>query len=365
MKHTRHLSSTDFLYKILDTPSPTGMEIQAQRIWADYVAPYTDAQECDAYGSTWATLRAKQKNAPTLMLDAHADEIGFSIRHITDDGFAYVERLGGSDVAIARGRRLRFFGDKGEVFGIIGNTAIHIREDQDKAPKLWELYVDLGCRSKEEVEKLGLHVGDRAVYCDGPLMLNDGGRLVCRALDDRLCGYIVAETARALHERKIRPAWNIIFANSVQEEVGCYGAQMLTYRIHPDAAICLDVTHATDTPGLAPTRYGEVKLGLGPCLCIGPACHPKLNARIEQVAAAAKLPLQRETSGRATGTNTDSIFRSREGVPSTNLSLPLRYMHSPVETADLADVSATVDVLVEFIVSLKASEHFRHTLRGE
>ena len=159
--------SSDFLKKILETPSPTGMEIEAQRIWAKYIAPYTDTQECDAYGSTWATLRSKQEGAPTLMLDAHADEIGFSIRHITDDGFAYVERLGGSDVAIARGRRLRFFGKKGEVIGVIGNTAIHIRDDEGKAPKLWELYVDFGCRNREEVEALGLRVGDRAVYCDG------------------------------------------------------------------------------------------------------------------------------------------------------------------------------------------------------
>ena len=354
--------STDFLKKILETPSPTGMEIEAQRIWAKYIAPYTDTQECDAYGSTWATIRSKRKNAPTLMLDAHADEIGFSIRYITDDGFAHVERLGGSDVAIARGRRLRFFGSKGEVMGVIGNTAIHIRDDEGKAPKLWDLYVDFGCRNRAEVEALGLRVGDRAVYCDGPLMLNNGARLVCRALDDRLCGFILAETARTLKERKISPAWNIVFANTVQEEVGCIGAGMLTYRLAPDAAICLDVTHATDTPGLSSTRYGEVKLGLGPSLCIGPACHPKINARLEQVAEQGSLPLQRETSGRTTGTNTDSIFRSRTGVPSTNLSLPLRYMHSPVETADMGDVQATIDLLVAFIASLEVSDSFFHKL---
>ena len=354
--------SEEFLKLILETPSPTGMEIQAQRLWAKYIAPYTDSQECDAYGSTWATLRSKHENAPTLMLDAHADEIGFSIRHITDDGFAHIERLGGSDVAIARGRRLRFFGSKGEVMGVIGNTAIHIRDDGDKAPKLWDLYVDFGCRNREEVEALGLRVGDRAVYCDGPLMLNNGARLVCRALDDRLCGFILAETARTLHERKITPAWNIVFVNSVQEEVGCIGAEMVTYRLNPDAAICLDVTHATDSPGLSTARYGEVKLGKGPCMCIGPACHPTINARLEKVASEKELPLQRETSGRTTGTNTDSIFRSRGGVPATNLSLPLRYMHSPVETADMDDVQATINLLVEFIASLTLEDSFRYTL---
>lgn len=355
-------AAREFLETILDTPSPTGMEMDAQRIWASYIRPYTDSQECDAYGSAWAVLKSDKKDAPTLMLDAHADEIGFSIRYITPEGFAHVERLGGSDVAIARGRRLRFFGTDGEVYGIIGNTAIHIRDDGDKSPKLWELYVDFGCDSREEVEALGLRVGDIGVYCDGPLMLNNGKRLVCRALDDRLCGFIIAETARALHEQGIRPEWNIVFANTVQEEVGCIGAQMLTYRIRPDAAICLDVTHGTDTPGLNAARYGDVRLGKGACLCFGPACHRNVNARIELVADEGNIPLQRETSGRTTGTNTDQIFRSRRGVPATNLSLPLRYMHSPVETADMGDVQACIDLLVAFIRSLKVTDDFRHKL---
>lgn len=352
----------DFLTELLNTPSPTGMEMDAQRLWAGYIKPYTDEQQCDAYGSAWAVLRSRHQGAPTLMLDAHADEIGFSIRYIDEHGFARIERLGGSDVAIARGRRLCFFGTDGEVYGVIGNTAIHIRDDGDKAPKLWDLYVDFGCDSREEVEALGLHVGDRGIYCDGPLMLNDGKRLVCRALDDRLCGFITAQTARSLHEQGIQPEWNIVFANTVQEEVGCYGAQMLTYRLQPDAAICLDVTHATDSPGLDQGRYGDVRLGKGGCLCFGPACHPNLNARLELVASQAGLPMQRETSGRATGTNTDQIFRSRSGVPSTNLSLPLRYMHSPVETADMGDVQACVDLLVAFIRSLRVEDRFGHQL---
>ena len=193
-------------------------------------------------------------------------------------------------------------------------------------------------------------------------MLNNGKKLVCRALDDRLCGFILAETARRLHEQGISPAWNIVFANTVQEEVGCIGAAMLTYRIQPDAAICLDVTHATDSPGLNTARYGDIKLGKGPTLCFGPACHPNLNARIERVVDAHMLPMQRETSGRTTGTNTDQIFRSRSGVPATNLSLPLRYMHSPVETADMADVQSTIELLTAFIADLKAEDDFRHTL---
>lgn len=352
----------EFLEDYLNNASPTGHEMEGQRIWARYIAPYTDEQQVDAYGSAWAVLRSSKKNAPTLMLDAHADEIGFTIRYIDDNGFVRVERLGGSDVAIGRGRRLRFFGTDGEVYGITGNTAIHIRDDGDKAPKVYDLYVDFGCDSREEVEALGLRVGDVGVYCDGPLMLNNGKRLVCRALDDKLCGYITAEVARALHQKGIKPEWNIVFCNTVQEEVGCIGAGMLTYRLQPDAAICLDVTHGTDSPGLDKGRYGDIRLGKGGVLCFGPACHPNINARLEMVADAGKIPMQRETSGRTTGTNTDQIFRSRAGVPATNLSMPLRYMHSPVETADMGDVQACVDLLVAFIKSLKVKDDFRHKL---
>ncbi len=354
-------TAEEFLSQILDTPSPTGLEMDAQRLWAQYIAPYTDEQQCDAYGSTWATLRAATEGAPTLMLDAHADEIGFAIRHIQEDGFVRIERVGGSDIPIARGRRLRFIGRDGEVVGIIGNTAIHIREDYEKAPKLWELYVDFGCESREEVEALGLGIGDLGVYCDGPLMLGNN-KLVCRALDDRLCGFILAETARSLHEKGIRPAWNIVFANTVQEEIGSVGASMLAYRLNPAAAICLDVTHATDSPGLDKGRYGDVRLGKGGCLCYGPVCHPNINARLELVAGEGEIPLQREVAGRGTSTNTDMIYRVRSGVPSTNLSLPLRYMHSPVETADMRDVQACIDLLVAFVSSLSLKDDFCHRL---
>ncbi len=356
--------ATDFLSEYLETPAPTGLEMEAQRLWASYIKPYTDEVQCDAYGSTWALLRAAGENAPTLMLDAHADEIGFSIRYIDDKGFARVERVGGSDVAIARGRRIRFLGTDGEIIGITGNTAIHLRggATDEKAPKLHELYIDFGCDSREEVEALGLHVGSVGVYCDGPLLLSHGNRLVCRALDDRLCGFILAETARALAILGIKPAWNIVFANTVQEEIGCVGAGMLAFRIQPDAAICLDVTHATDSPGLDKARYGDIRLGAGASLSFGPVCHPNVNARLELVAYEQEIPLQRETTGRTTGTNTDQVYRSRSGVPATCLSLPLRYMHSPVETADMRDVQSCIDLLVAFITRLQPGDNFRHQL---
>ncbi len=357
------LDSMDFLSELLETPSPTGQEMEGQRVWASYIAPFTDELDCDAYGSAWAVMRAAENadTAPTLMLDAHADEIGFSIRYIDDNGFARVERTGGSDVAIARGRRVRFMGSEGEVIGITGNTAIHLRGGENKEPQLWDLYIDFGCDSREEVEQLGIRVGDVGVYCDGPLLIHNN-RLVCRALDDRLCGFILAEVARKLHESGTKPAWNVVFANTVQEEIGGYGAKMLSYRLQPDAAICLDVTHATDSPGLDRARYGDIRLGAGAALSFGAVCHPNLNSRICLVAEQNDMPIQRETIGRASGTNTDSVFDSRRGIPATNLSLPLRYMHSPVELADMRDVQSCIDLLLCFVQSLRYEDDFAHRL---
>lgn len=371
----------EVLISLLEMPSPSGFEMDAQRLWAKEMAEFAPQVECDAYGNTWATIPAAIPDAPTLMIEAHADEIGFMVRHITKDGFLRVERVGGTDVAIARGRRVRFSGKKGDVMGITGNTAIHIRDDEGKVPKLWELYVDVGANSAKEVEKLGLRIGNVGVYYDGPVLLNDS-RLVCRALDNRLSGFILLLLAHRLADRAmktkkpavakgkkastialpIRPAWNIILANTVQEEVGCVGAGMLTYRLKPQAGICIDVTHAIDTPGLDAGRFGDIRLGKGPCLAHGTANHPLMVDRLEKAATTKKIPLQHEAVGRSTGTNADSIYKSRIGVPAALISIPLRYMHSPVETADLDDVKNVVTLLEAFIFSLTAQDSFNHKL---
>jgi endoglucanase len=350
-----------FLMDLLDTPSPSGQEIEAQRFWAKGIRPYADSVTNDAYGNAWAVIESKKAKAPTLMIEAHADEIGFMIRYITRDGFLRVERVGGTDAAIARGRRVRFLGAQGEVIGVIGNTAIHLRSGDEKAPKTWDLFVDVGASTPEEVEELGLRVGHVGVYCDGPILLNDN-RLVCRALDNRLSGFVLVELARRLAEDKKNLAWNVVLVNAVQEEVGGNGATMVAHRLRPDAAICIDVTHATDSPGLDKGRYGDIRLGKGPALAYGTANQPNVRARLELVGEKANIPLQFEATGYCTGTDTDSIFISRNGIPSALVSLPLRYMHSPVETADLRDVEATIDLLQDFILSLKKNDDFKDAL---
>ena len=351
-----------FLYDLLETPSPTGFEMPGQRVWADYLKPLADTVECDAYGSTWATLKGKTDKV--VMLESHADEIGYIIKQITAEGYLRLDRIGGSDTATARGRRLRILGTKGEVTGIIGNTAIHIRKDSlanEKAPKIHELWVDVGASSAKEVESMGLRVGLPAVYEDGPFELANG-KIVSRALDNRLGGYICAQVFKNLAKLKTKPEFTVVCLNAVQEEIGGYGAQMATHRLMPDVALCLDVTHATDTPGICHATHGDVKLGKGPTLTHGTCNHPHVIDRLIDVASKGKVPIQHESSSRYSGTDTDSIFVTREGIPSGLVSIPLRCMHSVVETADPTDIENTISLMTDFVKSLKKSDTFFHKL---
>ena len=352
-----------FLFELLETPSPTGFEMPGQKVWAKYIGKFADSVECDAYGSTWATLTGKSKQI--VMLEAHADEIGYMIKHISKDGFLYLDRVGGSDSATGRGRRLQIFGDNGAVQGIIGNTAIHLRRDSlgsEKAPKVHELWVDVGASSAKEVEKLGLRVGHPAVYSDGPMDLGKD-RLVSRAVDNRVGGFIIAQAMKKLAAAKTKPAFTVVCLNAVQEEIGGYGAKMATHRLEPDVCLCTDVTHATDTPGLSAPMYGEVALGGGPSVTHGTASHPLVVDRLMDVAKKKKITLQHEASSRFTGTDTDSIYHSRDGVPSALVSLPLRCMHSVVEMANYEDIQNTIDLMADFVFSLKPKDNFQQSLK--
>jgi putative aminopeptidase FrvX len=354
----------DFLFKLLETPSPTGFEMPGQRVWADWIKSYAPEVSCDAYGSTWAKLPGKSERI--IMLEAHADEIGYMIKHIDNKGFIRIDRIGGSDAATARGRRLTILGDKGPVSGIIGNTAIHLRRDeagQEKAPAVHELWVDVGASSAAEVAALGLRVGHAAIYQDGPLELANK-RIVSRALDNRIGSYIIAQVMKRIATGKKKPAFTLMCLNAVQEEIGGNGAMMATYRLQPDLCICLDVTHATDTPGIDPAKFGSIQLGSGPTVSHGTANHPQVVQRLMDVAAHSKIPLQHEASSRFTGTDTDKIFNSREGIPSALVSLPLRCMHSVVETAHLDDISHTIQLLGELVLSLGQKDDFHQSLDG-
>jgi endoglucanase len=356
-------SDREFLFHLLETPSPTGFEMRGQQVWADWIKSYAPQVACDAYGSTWATLPGKSERI--VMLEAHADEIGYMIKHVDEKGFLRIDRVGGSDAATARGRRLTILGDKGSVSGIIGNTAIHLRRDeagQEKAPAVHDLWVDVGASSSAEVASLGLRVGHPAIYQDGPMELANK-RLIGRALDNRIGSYMIAQVMKRLASIKKKPAFTVVCLNAVQEEIGGNGAMMATYRLKPDLCVCLDVTHATDTPGIDPIKFGSVKLGRGPTLSHGTANHPHVVQRLIDCAAKGKVPIQHEASSRFTGTDTDKIFHSREGIPSALVSLPLRCMHSVVETAHLDDIKNTIELLTAFVTSLSEKDQFSQRLK--
>lgn len=359
----RHQS---FLDELLVTPSPTGAEMPGQKVWADFIRPFSDGVENDAYGNTWASLKGSGgENAVKVMLEAHADEIGFMISYISKEGFLSVIAVGGTDVAISRGKRVVFAGDKGDVKGVIANTAIHLRKDSlgaEKTPKWHEIFIDIGACSKEEVLERGLRVGIYGVYDIEPLKLTEK-RLVSRAIDNRISGYILARVFEELKGEKALPQANLYAVNAVQEEVGGNGATMVAHRLFPDVAIVFDVTHATDTPGIDKKKYGEVKLGEGPALTHGTANHPLIVKRLMEVAEKEGIPVQHEAISRFSGTDTDKIFVSRTGIPSALVSIPLRYMHSPVETVDLGDVDNTIKLIIAFIKDLRADERFAHQLK--
>ena len=353
-----HDSDKAFLFDLLNTPSPSGFEAAGQRVWAGHVRAFADAVESDHYGNTWATIHGSRDGAPRLMLEAHADEIGFMINQLTDDDFLRIVRVGGSDRAIARGRRVRLLGDHGEVHGVIGNTAIHIRDTKDeKIPEWHELFIDIGAKSKAEVAERGLRVGHPAVYAEAAEELTPS-RLIGRALDNRIGGFIIARVLARLAE-SMPPAATVFGVNAVQEEIGGNGARMVTYRLRPDVAVVLDVTHATDSPGIEKAKHGEVVLGGGPTVTHGTANHPKVVERLVAVAEAEGIPVQHEASSRYTGTDTDDVFVSRSGIPSALVSLPMRYMHSPIEMVDLEDVERCIRLLTAFARSIRPDDAFR------
>ena len=352
-----------FLFDLLNTPSPTGFELPGQRKWAGYVGGFADRVESDAYGTAWATIDGRAKTPRRVMIEAHADEIGYIVKHISKEGWLRLDRIGGSDTATARGRRLDILGDKGHVRGILGNTAIHLRKDDkdEKIPKIHELYVDVGASDAKEVAKLGIRVGHPAVYADSA---EDFGkhRIVGRALDNRIGGFILSQIIASLSRAKKKPQSTVIAVNAVQEEIGGHGAKMVAHRLRPDVCVVLDVTHATDTPGIEHAMHGEVKLGGGPSITHGTCNHPLVIKRLIKVAEKNKIPLQHESVSRCSGTDTDVIFNVKEGIPSALVSFPLRYMHSVVEMVDLRDVEKTIELLVAFIESITENDDFAHKL---
>lgn len=349
--------SLEFLKTLLTTPSPSGFERDGQRVWLDYVKQYADETETDTYGSAMGIMNP---DAPTrVLIVGHADEIGLMVNHIDEKGFIYVVSIGGIDPQVVPGKRLTIHTKKGPLRGITGATAIHLR-DRDAEPKprkLHELFVDIGVHSKKEAEKK-VQIGDPITFIDDFELLN-ANIAVSRALDNRIGTWVAAETLRLIREDKRKLNCAVFAASCVQEEIGLRGSHMTTMQVKPDIGLVVDVGHATDSPAIDPRKHGSTKMGAGPLLSIGGPTLPEVNAELEKLARAKKIPLQRSATPGPSGTDTDMVFKVTGGVACALLSLPIRYMHTTVEMADLRDLERIARLFAEFCLSLKKGQKFK------
>lgn len=346
----------EFLEKLLSTPSPTGFEEAGQQVWINEIRALADDIVTDPYGSAAVRLQTDE-SYPTIILEAHCDEIGMMINHITEKGFVHVTRLGGSDATIARAKRVHIHTKKGIVLGVIGNTAIHLKDSSNnKQPKWKELFIDIGVGSREEALEL-VKVGNPVTYADDLEYLNED-IVVGRAIDNRIGGFIIAEAFKVLAQKRDQLKVNVAAVNSVQEEIGGFGARMMTQRLKPDFALVTDVTHATDSPGINHAEHGLVKLGKGAAITHGAANHPKFVEFIEEVADKMNIAIQHEATSVRTGTDTDSIYHQNGGVVSALISLPQRYMHSPSEMISLTDVKSVTDLMINTVLAMENDQSF-------
>lgn len=350
-------SSTAFLEKYLNNPSPTGFEKEGQKLWLDYIKPYIDDYWVDNYGSVVGIINPEAEYR--VVIEAHADEISWFVHYITSDGFIYLRRNGGSDHQIAPSKRVNIFTDKGIVKGVFGWPAIHTRGVKEEAPSLKNIFLDVGASSKEEVEEMGIHVGCVVTFEDEFMIMNKT-RYVGRALDNRIGGFMIAEVARLLHENKKKLNFGLYITNSVQEEVGLRGAQMIAEKIKPHAAIVTDVCHDTNTPMINKIKQGDLKSGNGPVLTYGPAVQNNLLKLVIDAADKKNIPFQRAAASRSTGTDTDAFAYSNAGVPSVLISTPLRYMHTTVEMAHKDDVENGIRLIYESVLKIKKGQDFRY-----
>jgi putative aminopeptidase FrvX len=351
-------SSITFLENYLNNASPTGYEAEGQKLWMEYIKPYVDTFITDTYGTAVGVINPE---APyKVVIEGHSDEIAWYVNYITDDGLVYVIRNGGSDHQIAPSKRVNIHTKNGIVKGVFGWPAIHTRNrDKEENPKTSNIFIDLGCESKEQVEKMGVHVGCVITYPDEFMIMNEN-KFVCRAIDNRMGGFMIAEVARLLHENNIKLPFGLYITNSVQEEVGLRGAEMITQTIKPNVAIITDVCHDSTTPMIEKKIEGDTKIGRGPVVTYAPAVQNNLRELILNTAIEKGIPFQRLASSRVTGTDTDAFAYSNGGVASALISLPLRYMHTTVEMVHRDDVENVIKLIYETLLKIENEETFSY-----
>lgn len=342
-----------FLDELLETPSPSGFEARGQRVWVDYVAEFADDVWTDAYGNAVAVHEGRA-DAPSIAFAGHADEIGFVVRTIDENGFVRLGAIGGADATVSRGQHVTVHTSDGPVIGVIGQTAIHLRDGDDETPSVEDLHVDIGVADRESAEER-LDIGD-PLTIQSTISPLAGTRLAARGMDNRIGTWAAAEGLRRACEADV--AATVYAVSTVQEEVGLKGAQMVGFDLAPDAVVAIDVTHATDDPLTPSNRNTGVELGGGPVVGRGGANHPAVVAAMREAADEEDIDVQLAASGSRTGTDADAFFVQRGGIPSLNLGLPNRYMHTPVEVIDTTDLDALAALLGAFAARIESEETF-------
>ena len=354
-KHKPVITDTSFAFlkNYINTPSPVGFESGGQKVWLDYIKPFVDTHFTDPYGTAVGVINPNE--AFKVVIEAHADEISWFVNYINDQGLIYLKRNGGVDHQVAPAKRVLIHGKKGPVKAVFGWPAIHTRlgnpDQKEPQPRVDNLFLDCGARNKKEIEELGIHVGAVVTYEEGfDELAND--YYIGRAFDNRIGGFMIAEVARLLKEHKKKVPYGLYIVNAVQEEIGLRGAEMIARRIKPNIAIITDVTHDTQTPMVNKIVEGDIACGKGPSLAYGPAVHNKLLKIVEEVAENKKINVQMRTVSRSTGTDTDSFAYANDGCPSVLISIPLRYMHTPVEMLHKRDIEDTITLMYETLLEL-------------
>lgn len=352
-------NSLNFLENYLNNASPTGYEVKGQKLWMDYLKPYVDDFLTDTYGSAVGIVNPEKKYK--VVIEAHSDEISWYVNYITKDGLIYVIRNGGSDHQIAPSKWVNIHTKDGIVPGVFGWPAIHTRRDSraETPPKLSNIFIDVGAKNKKEVEDLGVHVGCVITYPDSFRIINKT-KAVCRAIDNRAGGFIIAQVAKLLKEHEVELPFGLYVTNSVQEEVGLRGAEMITQTIKPNVAIVTDVCHDTSTPMIDQKSNGDTRIGKGPVVSYAPSIQHNVRELIIKVANDNDIPFQRLASHRYTGTDTDAFAYSNGGVASALISLPLRYMHTTVEMIHLDDLENVIKLFYHSLQQIKEGDTFSY-----
>ena len=348
-----------FLKEYLNSTSPTGFEYElgGQQVWMKNIEKYVDKLEIDNYGTAYGIMGNLESDFK-VVIESHCDEISWFVNYIDSKGYIRVIRNGGSDVQIAPSMRVNLWGEKGAVTGVFGHPAIHI-SDRKKEVDLNSIFIDIGASSKEDVAKMGIKVGTVVTFKD-ELMELGKDYYSGRALDNRIGGFMIAEVARKLKEKGNKLPFKLYIVNSVQEEIGLRGAEMIAHTIKPNVAIVTDVCHETSSPCYTASKQGDHIAGDGGVITRGPAVHNKLRKLILDTAEAKKIPHQLAASSRSTGTDTDAFAYANGGTPSALISLPLKYMHTTCETVHKNDIKNVIELIYETLLNIEENHNFKY-----